>query len=95
MIRFLDISEVLFILENQIELYGGMYGIRDKNMLKSAIAMPEATFDNEYLHSSIPSMAAAYCFHICKNHPFVDGNKRAALATTLVFLELNDYALVC
>jgi len=95
MIRFLDVSEVLLILQNQIELYGGIYGIREIDLLKSAIAMPEATFDNEYLHRSIPEMTAAYCYHICKNHPFVDGNKRTALATALVFLELNNFCLVC
>ena len=95
MIRFLDISEVLFILKNQIELYGGLYGIRDINLLESAIAMPKATFDSEYLCSSIPEMAAVYCYHICKNHPFVDGNKRVALASTLVFLELNNFTLIC
>ena len=95
MIRFLNDLEVLLILQNQIDLYGGMYGVRDVNLLNSAIATVEATFENEYLHRSIPEMAAAYCYHICKNHPFMDGNKRTALATALVFIELNNYCLVC
>jgi death-on-curing protein len=51
--------------------------------------MPAATYRGEYLHHGLPEMAAAYLFYICRNHPFVDGNKRAALATALTFLWLN------
>ena len=95
MIKFLTISEALLILEDQIKNYGGLYGIRDINLLSSAIYMPESSFDGKYLHKTIPAMAAAYAFHICQNHPFIDGNKRAALASSLVFLELNGYAFNC
>ncbi|MDR1804433.1 MAG: type II toxin-antitoxin system death-on-curing family toxin [Treponema sp.] len=95
MIRFLTFSEVLMILEDQIRNYGGIYGVRDTNLLSSAIYMPESSFDGKYLHETIPAMAAAYAFHICQNHPFIDGNKRAALASSLVFLDLNGYELNC
>jgi len=95
MIKFLTLSEVLLILEDQIRNYGGTYGVRDINLLSSAIYMAESGFGGQYLHKTIPSMAAAYAFHICQNHPFIDGNKRAALASSLVFLEINGYEFNC
>ena len=95
MIKFLTFSEVLLILEDQIRNYGGMYGLRDRNLLSSALYMPESSFDGKYLHETIPAMAAAYTFHICQNHPFIDGNKRVALASSLVFLDINGYELNC
>jgi death-on-curing protein len=94
-IKFLTLSEVLQILENQIRNYGGAYGVRDINLLSSAIYMPESSYDGQYLHKTIPSMAAAYAFHICQNHPFIDGNKRVALAASLVFLDINGYEFNC
>jgi len=95
MIKFLTLSEVLLILEDQIRNYGGAYGVRDLNLLSSAVYMPESSFDGNYLHKTIPAMAAAYCYHLCQNHPFVDGNKRVALASSLVFLDINGYEFNC
>ena len=88
-ILFLTLAEAIEIYSDQIKRYGGSQGIRDINLLSSAIAMPQASFYGEFLHNDIYKMAAAYAFHICQNHPFVDGNKRAALASALVFLEMN------
>jgi death-on-curing protein len=95
MIHFLTLSEVLIILEDQIRNYGGMYGVRDLNLLSSAIYIPQSGFNGEYFHKTIPAMAAAYAFHICQNHPFVDGNKRVALTSSLVFLDINGYIFTC
>lgn len=89
-ILFLTLAEVIEIHSDQIKRYGGSQGIRDMNLLSSAIAMPQASFYGKFLHSDIYEMAAAYAFHICNNHPFIDGNKRTALASALVFLELNS-----
>ena len=86
-------GEVLLILQNQIRRYGGAYGVRDPELLSSALAMPGASFEGSYLHTDLYEQAAAYTFHICQNHPFVDGNKRTALATALVFLDLNGIEL--
>lgn len=86
---FLNLAEVIEIHEDQIKRYGGHPGLRDFNLLSSALAMPEASFGGDYLHIDIFEMAAAYVYHLCKNHPFVDGNKRTALACGLVFLEIN------
>jgi len=94
-IKFLTLSELLLILDDQIQNYGGLYGIRDINLLSSAIYMPESSFQGSYLHETVPAMAAAYAFHICQNHPFIDGNKRVALASSLVFLDINGYELNC
>ena len=95
MIKFLTVSEVLLILEDQIRNYGGKYGVRDINLLSSALYMPESGFDGKYLHETIPAMAAAYVYHLCQNHPFIDGNKRATLASSLVFLDINGYKFNC
>lgn len=73
---FLSLDEVVEIHGQQIDRYGGSPGIRDSGGLQSALATPQATFGGEYLHQSMPAMAAAYLFHIYQNHPFVDGNKR-------------------
>ena len=87
--RFLEFDEVLRIHRDQIERYGGTAGIRDSALLRSALAMPRARTAGEYLHTDQIEMAAAYLFHIVKNHPFVDGNKRVGAVAALVFLDLN------
>ena len=86
-------SEVLIILQDQIRRYGGTYGVRDPGLLSSALAMPSSTFEGQYLHKDLYEQAAAYAFHLCQNHPFIDGNKRTALASALVFLSLNGIEL--
>jgi len=67
--------------------------VRDMGLLSSALAMPEASFGGVYLHTSLAEMAAAYLFHVARNHPFLDGNKRTALAAALAFLWLNGRRL--
>lgn len=91
--RFLDLAEVLEIHVDQIERYGGAAGVRDLSLLLSALSMPEAGVQGEYVHGTLFEVAAAYLFHLAKNHPFVDGNKRTALAAALVFLDLNGVGL--
>src|SRR6266702_1462938 len=89
MIRFLSESIVLAIHDDLIRLYGGIYGVRDASALDSALHMPQAQFSGQFLHSTIFHMAAAYGFHLCQNHPFLDGNKRAAGMVMFTFLQLN------
>ncbi len=91
---FVTLDEVLAIQAEQIERYGGTRGLRDRGLLESALAMPAATYGGEFLHSTLFEMAAAYLFHLCNNHPFLDGNKRTALAACLAFLWLNDLEVV-
>ena len=92
--RFLDLAEVLEIHVDQIERYGGTAGVRDLPLLLSALAMPTAGVRGVYVHGTLFEFAAAYLFHISKNHPFVDGNKRTALAASLTFLDLNGVTMV-
>jgi death on curing protein len=70
--------------------HGGGAGLREEALLESAAAAPQATMMGEALFTDSVEIAAAYLFYLCRNHPFVDGNKRTALATCLVFLSEND-----
>lgn len=88
---FLTLAEVLEIHQDQIRRYGGHSGIRDLTLLKSALAMPRACMGKEYFHADLMEMAAAYLFHIVRNHPFTDGNKRTGTVAALVFLVLNEF----
>jgi|SRR5258706_8282894 death on curing protein len=88
-IRFLPEAIVIAIHDDQVRLYGGAYGIRDAAGLDAALHMPQAQFDGEFLHPTIVHMAAAYGFHLCQNHPFIDGNKRTAGMVMLTFLQFN------
>ena len=92
-VLFLTLAEVIEIYNDQIQRYGGSVGVRDMNLLSSAIAMPYASFSGKFLYDDIYEMASAYAFHISQNHPFIDGNKRTALASALVFLEMNGVSI--
>jgi death-on-curing protein len=70
--------------------HGGSAGIRDEALLESAVAAPQATMMGQALITDPIEIAAAYLFYICRNHAFIDGNKRTALASCLVFLQTND-----
>lgn len=88
---FLTFAEVIEIHDYQIENFGGASGLRDIELLKSAIGMPSATFGGTFLHPTIYEMASAYLFHLVENHPFVDENKRVGAMAALVFLDLNGF----
>lgn len=90
---FLTLAEVIEVHADQIARYGGDSGVRDLGLLESALAQPEASFAGEWLHGTLSEMAAAYAHHLCQNHPFIDGNKRTALACALIFLELNGISI--
>ncbi len=92
-IVFLTIEHIAVIHKRMIDEFGGDTAIRDQGLLESAAAMPGAQFEGKRLHSTLAEMAAAYLFHICRNHPFVDGNKRTALTAAEIFLQLNDAML--
>jgi death-on-curing protein len=84
---------VLALHADQIDRYGGRAGIRDLGLLSSALAAPQASYENTFLHQTLHEMASAYLFHLVQNHPFVDGNKRTGLIAAIAFLGLNDVAL--
>lgn len=83
------LDAVLAIHDEVLASDGGSDGIRDKGLLESAIAAPQATIFGEPVFKEGIEIAAAYLFYLCQNHPFVDGNKRVALGTCLVFLSEN------
>lgn len=87
--EFLTLADVLLMHNDQIRLYGGNIDLHDLSLLESAIAQPKAKFGDQWLHPDLYLMAAAYAFHIVKNHPFVDGNKRTGLNAAAMFLRLN------
>ncbi len=84
------VSAVKAIHAEVLAAHGGAAGIRSEGLLESAVAAPQATMMGEPLLADPVEIAAAYLFYLCRNHPFVDGNKRVALATCLVFLSEND-----
>lgn len=90
---FLTYDEVVAINNDQVRRYGGLAGVRDEGLLLSALAMPQAGFGSSYAHRDLYEMAAAYLFHIVKNHPFVDGNKRVGAVAARIFLLLNGVSL--
>jgi death-on-curing protein len=83
------VATVKALHEQVLRVHGGSAGIREENLLESAVAAPQATMMGRPMIEDPIEVAAAYLFYLCRNHPFVDGNKRAALATCLVFLSHN------
>ena len=91
--RFFSVENVLSIHADTLQQDGGLSGVRDLNLLTSAVVMPQQQFGGQYLHPDLPAMAAAYLFHIVCNHPFLDGNKRAGAMAAVLFLEVNGVDL--
>ena len=89
-LKHLTVEAVKVIHREVLAAHGGAAGIRDETLLESAVAAPQASMMGQPLMSDPIEIAAAYLFYICKNHAFVDGNKRTALAACLVFLEANS-----
>lgn len=91
MIYFLTLNEVLAVHDLLLVSFGGLAGVRSYELLISAIAQPSTGFSGRYLHVGVFAMASAYAYHIIKNHPFVDGNKRTGMFVAVNFLERNGY----
>jgi len=90
-VTFLNRIEVLAIQRKNIDLFGGLHGIRDEGALDSALEAPENR--NYYEGAGVVVCGATYGFHLCQAHAFVDGNKRIAVAASLLFLRLNGFNL--
>ena len=87
--RFLDLDDILEIHGEAVAKYGGSPGVRDMGLLQSALAAPQSGSGDQYFHTTIHEMAAAYLFHLVQNHPFIDGNKRTGAMAALAFLDIN------
>lgn len=90
---YLSARQVIRLHDHQVEAYGGVPGLRDEGLLLSALAQPGLEVFGEPAHPALSDKAAAYLFHLVKNHAFHDANKRTALHTALVFLHLNGQGL--
>lgn len=84
MTTYLTVQDVLAIHDRQISVFGGSHGVRDAGLLEAAIARPQTGYYNDLVQE-----AAAMWESLSQNHPFVDGNKRTALASVHIFLGLN------
>ena len=93
MIRHLTIDQVIAFHDLLLKDFGGLAGIRDVNLLHSALDAPKASFENKEMYPSLSEKAAAYLYHLAKNHPFNDGNKRTAYVATLAFLKANNASI--
>ena len=89
-LRWLTTRGLSAIHDDLIERYGGIHGMRDTGALESAVARPRqlASYGGS---TTVPKLAAAYAWALLRNHPFVDGNKRVALAAIVIFLDLNGW----
>ena len=85
----LSVDIVREIHAQAIARFGGLDGVREAALLESAVAAPQASFGGKSPYTDLAEVAAAYLFYLCRNHPFIDGNKRAALGACIVFLRLN------
>ena len=86
-------KQILMLHSQLLEVYGGSEGIRDENLLESALESPFQSFDGRELYPSIQAKAARLCYGLVKNHAMVDGNKRIGAHAMLVFMEINGYDL--
>ena len=86
---FLSIEDIMLIHGRVIARDGGPAGVRDIGLLSSAAMMPQQTSGGGYVHEDLAAMAAAYLYHLTRNHALFDGNKRVGLASALVFLIAN------
>lgn len=91
--RYLTAGQILFIHSRLIDVTGGSHGIRDIGLLQSAVSRPKATFGGKDLYPDIFHKAAAFMESLIKNHPFIDGNKRTAITSAGIFLQINGYHL--
>ncbi len=94
MIQYLLPEQVLFLHSRLIAETGGAHGVREMGMLLSALGRPKVTFEDRELYPDLFTKTAAMMDSLVRNHPFVDGNKRTAIAAAGIFLRVNQYQLV-
>lgn len=90
---FLELSEVMDLQRRLIERTGGLAGVRDLNLVESAIAQPRMTFADRDLYPTLPDKAAALAFSLIRDHGFIDGNKRIGHAAMETFLMMNGFQI--
>ncbi len=86
---YLSLEEVLLLHIKEIDRFGGSHGIRDRGLLLSAIAQAELSLFDELVYKTAYEVAATYAYHVIKNHPFIDGNKRIGILVAITFIGIN------
>ena len=89
----ISLSQALKIHDVELKRFGGIQGIRDISLLTSALGQVDLYLFGKEIYSAPHEIAGVYAFHIIKNHPFLDGNKRTGIAIALIFLRINNYYL--
>lgn len=92
--KYLTVEQILFLHARLLTETGGSQGLRDLSMLLSAVAGPQASFDDQYLYPDLFAKAAALLDLLVRNHPFADGNKRTGIVGAALFLKRNGYRLI-
>lgn len=92
--KFIELKDVITYHDDVIRKYGGLSGIRDRNLLESSVESPKSTMFGAFLYETVYDMAAAYLYHLVQNHPFLDGNKRTGAGISLTFLQINKVNLI-
>ena len=90
-VLFIPDEIVLLIHRDTLRIYGGRPGIRVRHLLESALPQPKMTMGRRFVHRTLFEKAAAYGFHVCSNHPFIDGNKRVSFLLMVIFLDRNGW----
>lgn len=93
MMRSLSIANIRLMHQKLIDQTGGSHGIRDINLIESAVNRAFVTFDNNDLYKTVEDKIVAITFGLVNNHGFIDGNKRIGVAAMLLLLKLNGYIL--
>lgn len=88
-IQYIPEELVLTIHADLLQRYGGQPGLRDRGLLQSALAQPRMSVGRKEVHKTLFEKTAAYGYHVCNNHPFIDGNKRVAFVLMDLFLQKN------
>jgi len=90
---YLTVEQILFLHARLVAETGGSHGVRELGSLLSAVARPQASFDDQDLYPDLFTKAAALMDSLIRNHPFLDGNKRTGIAAAALFLRINGYRL--
>lgn len=93
-VHFIPNDVAVSIHADLLQRYGGKPGLRDRNLLESALAQPMITIGGKFVHKTLFDKAAAYGYHVCRNHPFIDGNKRVSFILMDIFLQKNGREIV-
>lgn len=94
-IIYISLDELLIIHTDQIERYGGSHGIRDIGLLESALYRPQSSFGGEDLYPTLFEKAAVLVHSLLLNHAFIDGNKRTAITSMIIFCAMNEIKIIC